>query len=79
MPEQSTRDRVCKAVGVILAVHPNDVKDTDDLVDDYGADSLDGVEILIELEDEFRIQIRDEDFERCNTIKDLIDLMERLT
>lgn len=40
------------------------------LVDDLGADSLDAVEILMALEDEFDIEIPDEDAEKIKTVKD---------
>ena len=77
MPE-STRDYVCEAIREVLGKHPHDIKDSDSLVESYGADSLDHLEILMELEDNLRIQIEDADFEACKTVKDVLDLVQRL-
>lgn len=49
------------------------------LVEDLGADSLDAVEIIMELEKEFGIRIEDEDADKCKTVGDVYELVERLT
>jgi acyl carrier protein len=43
-----------------------------------GADSLDTVEICIELEDEFGIEIPDEEWEKVKTVQQAVDLVERM-
>jgi len=48
------------------------VESDGDLVDDYGADSLDVVEIALALEDEFGINISDEDVYKFQTVGDII-------
>jgi len=48
----------------------------DNLVDAYGTDSLDYVEIAIALEEEFRMDISDEQLEKFKTLKDIIDYVE---
>ena len=46
------------------------------LKDDLGADSLDEVELLMALEDEFDIEIPDQDAEKFKTVKDIVDYVE---
>lgn len=46
------------------------------LQDDLGADSLDAVEIVMDLEDEFSLSIDDEAAEAIKTVKDLVDYIE---
>ena len=48
-----------------------------DLVDDLGADSLDMVEVIMALEDEFDIQIKDEDLETLKCVSDLVDYISK--
>jgi acyl carrier protein len=44
-------------------------------IDDLGADSLDLVELIMEMEENFEIHIADEELERIRTIKDVIDFL----
>ncbi|MDY0323051.1 MAG: acyl carrier protein [Candidatus Carbobacillus sp.] len=44
--------------------------------DDLGADSLDLVELVMELEDEFDLEISDEDAEKINTVQDVLDYIK---
>ncbi|MBU3918434.1 acyl carrier protein [Patescibacteria group bacterium] len=48
-----------------------------DIVDDLGADSLDVIEIIFQIEDEFCIEIPDEEAEKATTVKKAIDLIEK--
>lgn len=48
-----------------------------DLIDDLGCDSIDCVEIIIELERVFSITIKDADAEKCETVQDIYDLIEK--
>jgi acyl carrier protein len=48
-----------------------------DLTNDLGADSLDTVELVMVAEDEFGIELDDDEIERVHTIKDAIDLIEQ--
>lgn len=50
---------------------------TDKLEDDLGADSLDRIEITMHIEDDFGIEIPDEDMDRMITIQDIIDYVEK--
>ena len=56
-----------------LGVDPEDIRDNSSLADDMGADSLDSVEIAMELEAEFGIEIPDEKAVQIKTFKDAVD------
>ena len=66
----STFDRVKKVVVEQLEVSEDEVTETASFVDDLGADSLDVVELVMGLEEEFDIEIPDEDAEKITTVAD---------
>ena len=49
-----------------------------DIFDDLGADSLDAVELIMALEDEFNLTIEPEDIEQLTTVGDVAELVDRL-
>ena len=59
-----------------LHVTPEKVTDSANFVDDLGADSLDIVELVMAFEEEFNIEIPDEDAENIRTVGDAIDYLE---
>ena len=59
-----------------LGVEESKVKETSNLADDLGADSLDTVELVIELEEEFACEIPDEVAENIKTIQDIINYLK---
>lgn len=59
-----------------LGVSEDKVTPQASFVDDLGADSLDQVELIMALEDEFNIEIPDEDAEKIRTVKDALDYLE---
>lgn len=59
MKRAEIRDRVVTVIKAECAV--SEVNDQDELINDYGLDSLDSVELIMELEDEFDINIPDDD------------------
>jgi acyl carrier protein len=65
--------RVRKIVAEQLGVAEADIKIESSFVDDLGADSLDTVELVMALEDEFEIEIPDEQAEKITTVKQAID------
>ena len=69
----STFDRVKKVVVEQLEVSEDEVTETASFVDDLGADSLDVVELVMGLEEEFDIEIPDEDAEKIRTVQDAIN------
>ncbi len=66
-------DQVKEIIVEQLGVDEEDVKMESHFVDDLGADSLDTVELVMKLEEDFDIEIPDEDAEKIQTVKDAID------
>ena len=65
--------RVKKIVAEQLGVAEADVKNESSFVEDLGADSLDNVELVMALEEEFETEIPDEDAEKITTVKQATD------
>ena len=65
--------RVKKIVAEQLGVAEDQVTNEKSFVDDLGADSLDTVELVMALEDEFHIEIPDEDAEKITTVQLAVD------
>lgn len=71
--------RVKKIVVEQLGVKEDEVKNDASFVDDLGADSLDTVELVMALEEEFETEIPDEDAEKIVTIQDAVKyIIERM-
>lgn len=68
-------DRVKKIVVEQLGVKEEEVTPEASFVDDLGADSLDTVELVMALEEEFNIEIPDEEAERITSIQQAIDFI----
>ena len=66
-------ERVKKIIIEQLGVKEEDVKNAASFVDDLGADSLDTVELVMALEEEFECEIPDEDAEKITTVQQAID------
>jgi len=73
-----TLDKVRKLVSSHLNVPVEQVTETADFVDDLGADSLDQVELVMALEEEFSIEISDEDVTRTLNVADAVKLITKL-
>ena len=69
-------DRVRKIIIEQLGVKEDEVKSEASFVDDLGADSLDTVELVMALEEEFDTEIPDEDAEKIKTVKDVYDYID---
>ena len=65
-------ERVKKVIEEQMGVDASDVKFNDSLVDDLGADSLDLLELVMAVEEEFDIEIADEEAERVKTVAEVI-------
>jgi len=59
-----------------LGVSESEVTEEASFVDDLGADSLDTVELVMDFEEKFGLEIPDEDAEKIRTVKDAIDYIE---
>ncbi|MEW5909930.1 MAG: acyl carrier protein [Thermodesulfobacteriota bacterium] len=73
----SLEDKVLKIIAEKLSVDIKDVVPEASFVDDLGADSLDLVELIMSMEEEFDIEISDEDAEKLRTVKDAIDYIAK--
>jgi len=76
-----TRDEISAKVKNIiveqLGVNAEEVKDEASFIDDLGADSLDTVELVMALEEEFNAEIPDEDAEKLRTVGDAITYIDQ--
>ncbi len=70
------QERVKKIVVEQLGVKDEEVTTEASFVDDLGADSLDTVELVMALEEEFECEIPDEDAEKITTVQQAIDFIE---
>ena len=69
----SVAERIKQIVAEQLGVEEDQVTTTASFMDDLGADSLDTVELVMALEEEFDIEISDEDAEKIQTVQNAID------
>ena len=75
----SVESKVKKIIMEQLDVSEDEVTPQASFVDDLGADSLDTVEMVMAFEEEFGIEIPDEDAEKIRTVQDSIDYIQKKT
>lgn len=75
----TTFERVKKVVVEQLDVNPDEVTVEASFMDDLGADSLDVVELVMGLEEEFEIEIPDEEAEKIATVGGAVEYIEKQT
>lgn len=73
----STEERVIEIVCENLGVNREQVTRSTSFIEDVGADSLDIVELVMELEEEFGVTIPDDQAEKIKTVGEAIDYIER--
>jgi len=73
----SIDEKIKKIICEQLEVNEKDVVPGASFVDDLGADSLDQVELIMAMEEEFGISISDEEAEKIATVKDAIDYIQQ--
>ena len=78
MVEDGIAERVKKIIEEQLMVDESEITAEATFIDDLGADSLDVVEMIMELEDEFGIEIPDEDAEKLTTVGKAIEYIKGL-
>jgi acyl carrier protein len=71
-----SQDKVRQIIADQLGVKKEEVTDSAKFVDDLGADSLDTVELVMALEEEFGVEIPDEDAEKLTTVGDALKYIE---
>ena len=72
----SNEDRVKKVIMEQLGVKEDQITENASFVDDLGADSLDTVELVMALEEEFDCEIPDEEAEKIATVKNAVDYID---
>jgi acyl carrier protein len=72
----TTEERVKKVVEEQLSVNQDQITRDASFIDDLGADSLDTVELVMALEEEFGIEIPDEEAEKITKVGEAIDYIE---
>lgn len=68
--------RVKKVVAEQLSINEADIKNESAFIEDLGADSLDTVELVMALEDAFKIEIPDDQQEKLRTVQNAIDFIQ---
>ena len=69
-------EKIKSIVADQLGVDEDQVTEDASFIDDLGADSLDTVELIMAFEEEFDIEIPDEDAQKIKTVKDVIEYIE---
>jgi len=73
----STDKKIKQIIAEQLGLNEEEIVDGASLLDDLGADSLDIVELVMAMEEEFEMEIPDEDAEKIVTVKDVVDYVKR--
>ena len=76
MTDGTTFERLKKIIVEQLGVEPDDVTPEAAFVEDLNADSLDLVELIMSLEEEFGMEISDEDAEKIQKVSDAVEYIE---
>jgi acyl carrier protein len=71
--QQGIEERVCKLVAEQFATAPASLKLGAQMAVEYGADDLDMLEITMSVEDEFGIEIEDDNMNAFKTVQDIVD------
>ena len=78
MNQDEIFDKVKETVVTCLGVAESDVTMESSFIDDLGADSLDTVDLIMNLEETFNIEIPDSDAEKVATVGDVVDYIKNL-
>jgi acyl carrier protein len=76
MSEKTTEEKVKDIIVEQLGVNPEQVTREASFIEDLGADSLDTVELVMAFEEEFSIEVPDEDAEKLQKVGDVVDYIE---
>ena len=76
MSEQTVEDRVKRIVCNQMGTAPEKVTPETSFVNDLGADSLDIVQLIMALEEQYQLEISDEEAEKIRTIRDIVTYIE---
>lgn len=76
MSEKSIEEKVKEIIVEQLGVNPEQVTLTASFIEDLGADSLDTVELVMAFEEEFDVEVPDEESEKLQTVGDVVKYIE---
>ena len=76
MAEKSIEEKVKDIIVEQLGVNPEQVTPQASFIEDLGADSLDIVELVMAFEEEFGVEVPDEEAEKLQTVQDVIDYIK---
>ena len=76
-PEVIMFEKVQQMLSKQLEISPDKITPESEIVKDLGADSLDVVELLMQLEEEAGITLPDSEMENIKTVQDVVDMMEK--
>jgi len=79
MSEKSIEDKIKDIIVEQLGVNPEQVTPSASFIGDLGADSLDTVELVMAFEEEFGVEVPDEDAEKLQTVSDVVKYIEDKT
>ncbi len=71
-------EKVCKMLAEQLDIAADTITPQSEIVKDLGADSLDVVELMMALEDEYGITLPEGEVENVKTVQDIVSMMEKL-
>ena len=76
MTPADIKKRIVEIIATQLGIDQADITPQANVVDDLGADSLDVVELIMALEEEFNLEIPDEEAEKIKNVQDIFSYME---
>lgn len=71
-------EKVCKMLAEQLNIEASSIRPEQEVVKDLGADSLDVVELMMALEDEYGITLPEGEVENVKTVQDIVDMMNKI-
>ena len=69
-------EKIQDIISEVLGVEKDEITMESNLTDDLNADSLDALDIVIEIEEKLSVKIPDEDFTKFATVKDIVEYIE---
>ena len=69
-------EKLLDIISSVMGVDADEITENSSFIDDLGADSLDVFQIISEIEDEFDIEVRDEDYDKISTVGAAVELIK---